>query len=511
MQPTTRRRLLGAAGVGALTVLAGCSALQSDSNETTSDPTAVTTATDAPETTTPTSPGSTATTSDAPSTPPDDDGEPTDTPDSPSEAELEAMAREYVRLLAEGEFEAAHERLTPATQEQLSVDRLERVWNGVVAQEGPYRDLADVRYGTSQGDPAVVATIRFRSGRRQVQMAFDGDRVRAILIRQPEDYEWTPPQYVDTDAFAETEVSLPATDACSLGGTLTMPAGDGQVPGVVLVHGNGPQDRDETVGPNKTFKDLAWGLASEGIAVLRYDKRTRACDVDPASTTIDEVVTDDALAAIERLRAHDRVASEDVVLAGHSIGGTLAPRIAARDGDLGGVVMLAPLGRSAADAIVDQTRYLFEFDGDLSEAEAERLEEVRATAEQIRTLDIGDDEVVLFGGREYWRTMTGYDRFETARAVEAPLFLLFGGRDYQVTVEEDRPLWLDALDGRENATVRTYDRLNHHFMPGEGPPTRTEYYDENNVASRVVEDVATWTADVTGTRRDAGTESATDG
>jgi dienelactone hydrolase len=136
---------------------------------------------------------------------------------------------------------------------------------------------------------------------------------------------------------------------------------------------------------------------------------------------------------------------------------------------------------------------------------------VRATAEQIRTLDIGDDAAVLLGGGEYWRTMTGYDRFERARAVEAPLFLLFGGRDYQVTVEEDRPLWLDALDGRENATVRTYDRLNHHFMPGEGPPTRTEYYDENNVASRVVEDVATWTADVTGTRRDAGTESATDG
>ena len=46
-------------------------------------------------------------------------------------------------------------------------------------------------------------------------------------------------------------------------------------PGVVLVHGSGPNDRDESIGPNKPFRDLAEGLASRGIAVLRYDKRTR--------------------------------------------------------------------------------------------------------------------------------------------------------------------------------------------------------------------------------------------
>ena len=52
-----------------------------------------------------------------------------------------------------------------------------------------------------------------------------------------------------------------------------IPNGKGPFPGVVLVHGSGAHDRDETLGPNKPFRDLAEGLASCGVAVLRYEKR----------------------------------------------------------------------------------------------------------------------------------------------------------------------------------------------------------------------------------------------
>src|SRR2546423_637796 len=76
-------------------------------------------------------------------------------------------------------------------------------------------------------------------------------------------------------AFGEKEVVIGAGGAWPLPGTLTLPKGDGPFPAVVLVHGSGPQDRDETIGPNKPFKDLAWGLATNGIAVLRYEKRTK--------------------------------------------------------------------------------------------------------------------------------------------------------------------------------------------------------------------------------------------
>ena len=77
------------------------------------------------------------------------------------------------------------------------------------------------------------------------------------------------------DAFTETEVTV-GSAPWALPGTLSMPTGNGPFPAVVLVAGSGPQDRDETIGPNAPLRDLAWGLASNGIAVLRYDKRTKA-------------------------------------------------------------------------------------------------------------------------------------------------------------------------------------------------------------------------------------------
>lgn len=70
---------------------------------------------------------------------------------------------------------------------------------------------------------------------------------------------------------------------------------------MVLVAGSGPNDRDETIGPNKPFRDLAFGLALQGIASLRYDKRTLTYgrQLATAPLTVDDEVTDDALAALE--------------------------------------------------------------------------------------------------------------------------------------------------------------------------------------------------------------------
>ena len=97
--------------------------------------------------------------------------------------------------------------------------------------------------------------------------------------------------------------STPAVGRCQ--GTLSRPVGAGPFPAVVLVHGSGPNDRDSSFGPNKLFRDLAEGLASRGIAVLRYDKRTRthAGRVAPLlDFTVKEEVVDDAVAAVKKMR-----------------------------------------------------------------------------------------------------------------------------------------------------------------------------------------------------------------
>ena len=86
--------------------------------------------------------------------------------------------------------------------------------------------------------------------------------------------EWTQPPYADPGSFDEHEITVGVGDR-AVPGTVTIPPGGSSV-GVVLLSGSGPFDRDETSGPNKPLKDLAWGLAGAGVAVLRFDKYTFA-------------------------------------------------------------------------------------------------------------------------------------------------------------------------------------------------------------------------------------------
>ncbi|MEF8907112.1 MAG: alpha/beta fold hydrolase [Haloarculaceae archaeon] len=444
--------------------------------------------------------GGDATPTDTPTDGPDGPGSPTPgTPGewSPEPAELEGRAREFLGLLRDGEFEAAHERFAPAAASQISVEQLEGTWGGITDQFGGYLGLSGVEHGESGGYRVVTGTARFERGQLRVVVSFGEEGVVGFRVVPGSGGQWSPAGYVDQSAFTERELTLSTPVDCSLGATLTLPRGDGDVPGVVFVHGSGPNDRDETVGPTKLFKDLAWGLASRGVASLRYDKRTAACDIDLADATIDDIVTDDALTAVERLRGVDRVPDEDVVVVGHSIGATLAPRVAARDGRLAGVVMLAALARPVTDALLQQNRYLVERDGTVTEAEQEQLDEVGRLVERIRTGDIPDGEVLYLGGDEYWQTLRAYDPVATARDLSLPRLVLQGERDYQVTPEGDFARWQEALGGQESVTLRQYDRLNHLFMPGEGQPGPEEYFRPNNAPERVVEDIAAFVTEHT--------------
>ncbi len=121
----------------------------------------------------------------------------------------------------------------------------------------------------------------------------------------------------------------------ALPGTLSIPKGKGgPFPAVVLVQGSGATDKDETVYALKPFRDLAFGLASQGIAVLRYNKRTYEHAIkttaDP-NHTVDKETTDDALLATRLLEKEKRIDEERIYILGHSQGGMMVPKMIEED------------------------------------------------------------------------------------------------------------------------------------------------------------------------------------
>ena len=420
------------------------------------------------------------------------DSEPTEPDSPPSPTEYEALALEFVGYANRAEYEEVDERIAEEVSVQLDSAVIDSAWNDLEIQRGEAEDILSAQYeGLFDGFEVVTVTARFPDGPQEFIVEFrEGERDVAGFFIPPMG-DWSAPEYVDEEAFFEEEVAVSASDSCTLGGTLSIPEADDPVPGVVIVHGNGPIDRDLMTGPNRPYKELAQGLASQGIAVLRYDKRTFACDVDLAELTIDEVVTDDAVAALDTLQAHEAVADDHLVVAGHSFGGTVAPRIAERADGVAGSVMLAPLGRSIADAIVAQQEYLLTLDGELTDDEAELLQEVEAIAEQIRTLEIEDGEVVNnLGGRPYYESVAEYDHTAAAAELAVPQLLVQGGRDYQVTVEDDLEIWREVLDERDDVEITVFEGLNHRFQPGEGDSVPAEYSEPGSpVAHDVIDEI----------------------
>ncbi|MGW7684906.1 alpha/beta hydrolase family protein [Kribbella sp. NPDC054772] len=293
---------------------------------------------------------------------------------------------------------------------------------------------------------------------------------------------WTPPPYADPTAFTEQDIALDAAGR-TVAGTLTLPARPtGR--GVVLLAGGGPFDRDGTSGPNKPLKDLAWGLATQGVAVLRFDKLTAnrpEAMTEPGYTMTAEYVPH-GIAAVGALAEHvDRV-----VLVGHSMGGKVAPKIA-EEPLVAGVVIMAGDTTPMHHAAVRVMRHL----ADTGAVPPESVEIFQRQAAAVDSPDLTPETPDLPFGLpgSFWLDLRAYDPVATAAKLDVPILVLQGGRDYQVTVADDLPGWRAGLP---DATIKVLDADNHLFFAGSGPSTIAEYQAPGHMDPEAISTIVTW-------------------
>ena len=387
-------------------------------------------------------------------------------------------AARVLDLLGAGKFEDVAGEFNAKMAAAMPVSRLRDVWTSIRQQAGALTSISSQRAVTQPtGNVTVVNECQFEKAAVYVMLSFDPENRIAGMNITPHAAPAPASAAVPTSTrFTEEPVTVGAGD-WALPGTLSMPRGP-IAAAVVLVHGSGPGDRDETLGPNKPFRDLAWGLADRGIAVLRYEKRTRqyAAKIAGDKTfTVREETVDDALLAAALLRQHDRIDPKRVFILGHSLGGTLAPRIGAEDPSLAGLVILAGATRPFMEIAREQLTYLASLNSDAgASAIDERIQVLRRSVPEA-----------------YWKDFDAYAPARTASALTMPMFILQGERDYQVTLA-DLQGWRDALQGHAGVTIKSYPALNHLFLPGEGKSTPSEYERANHIPEYVLDDIASW-------------------
>ncbi|MGB0134328.1 alpha/beta fold hydrolase [Dokdonella sp.] len=407
---------------------------------------------------------------------------------------LARLATQFIDLLDAQAFDDALAMTTPEMVQALGGGKLQGIWQALPSQLGPREYRGEPRGQLIEGHDVVTERLQFKEVALDARVVFDKNkRIAGFHIVPATDAPAAP---TSSDHFSERELEIDGGPA-ALPATLSMPRGDGPFAAVVLVHGSGPQDRDETLGPNKPFRDIAHGLAGRGIAVLRYEKRTK---VNPGlfagnMFTVDDETVDDALAAVALLRTQARIDPERVFVAGHSLGAMMAPRIGQRDAKLAGLILLAAPATKLEDTMLRQTRYVAQLDGQSETDIQQLLAAPQAQVNRIRQLDwFASDKSELFFGvpASYWLDLNHYDPIEVSRSLDLPMLILQGERDYQVTTTDDLVRWKAAFASSPRVQMIEYPELGHTFMPASQPPGPNDYAVPATVAAELMDDIAAW-------------------
>jgi dienelactone hydrolase len=416
----------------------------------------------------------------------------------PGKQAVADSAQKLIQNLISKNYPAVVASFSPEIVAALPADKLQETWEQLQAQVGSLQSITGVRTENNQQHVIVYVGCQFEKQSLDLRLSFNPlQQVDGInFIPTQVTYDYQAPDYVNQASFTETEVTV-GSGPWALPGTLSVPAGEGPFPAVVLVQGSGPSDRDETIGPNKPFRDLAWGLASHGVAVLRYEKRTKEYPNEVTAIlnqfTTKQETTDDALAAVSLLRQTKNIDSKHIFVLGHSLGGMLAPRIGQSDPGIAGLIVLAGPTRPLVDLMVEQYSYLLS----LGQIDQAQLEAIKQQAAQVNALTAAtansSRESLLLGAPDaYWLDLKGYNPAVLAAGLPQPMLILQGGRDYQVTAQDDYPGWQKELQSKTNATFKLYPDLNHLFITGEGKSKPSEYEQAGHVSGSVVSDIAAW-------------------
>lgn len=410
--------------------------------------------------------------------------------------DIASSGEQFVDLLVKNDFAAAVARFDQTMRTALPEPKLQATWQSVEGQAGHFKQRTHTRTQKLGGYDVALVTCEFEHAKLDTKVVFNAQGEVAGLFFLPTTYEAAavgPPPYARTNTFHERDFTV-GVGEWSLPGTITVPLtkGDSPAPAIVLVHGSGPNDRDETIGGSKPFRDLAWGLATKGVVVLRYDKQTKVHAerfISSGTITIREETIDDAVSAAKQLRETQGIDPHRVFVLGHSLGGTLAPRIAKGDPQIAGLIIMAGATRPLEDMIVEQNRYILSLKGKLSAEDEEKLRDLEAKAARIKKLTANSSETIFNTPAGYWVDLRSVRPVAEAKLLKGPLLILQGGRDYQVT-QVDFDVWKSGLDASSNATFKLYPKLNHLFIAGEGKSSPEEYEKGGHVSEEVIADIA---------------------
>ena len=404
---------------------------------------------------------------------------------------------DFFKLMQDKKFNEAQASFDVSVQSKITSEALEKLWTDLNEKLGKY-ESSDPIQSKVEGDLFVVTVEgKFAYTKQNFLLAFNkAEKLVGFLIQPRSNVQtYLNPAYADNTLYTEKEIYV-KSGTHTMVGMLTTPKNASNYPLVVLVHGAGPNDMDATVGPNKPFKDLAAGLASKGIASIRYVKRTTIYSGEFRGVfTVKEETVDDAVAAVALARTIPGVDKKQLYVLGHDLGGVLAPRIAALAPDLNGIILAEAGAQKFTDQLIDQNKYMFTMAKDTTQALKKEFDTMIKDLDQTRITALGTTikaDSVIFGlPASYWIDLNKYDQVETAKQLKQRILVIQGGNDFQ-TDEHNYEIWKKELGTKNNVTLKLYPDLNHLLTSQLEKSTSVQYQNAASVSESLIIDIVAW-------------------
>lgn len=416
------------------------------------------------------------------------------------------FADNFIKFLKTNEFNNAYLMFDSTMKSQITSEKLNTIWSSVLTQFGELDSSKFLNSNPYQSMTIINSELFFQRGGLVAKIVLDSNnKISGFYMSLSQGkVNFKIPDYAKEDSFTETKVEF-GLDGFKISGILTTPKVGKKFPVLILVHGSGPNDKDETIGGNKPFRDIAWGLASKGIAVLRYDKRTftyaQKIATDTAllnNLTLKEETVDDALFAEEFLNnnaSNYNLDKTKIYILGHSLGAIAMPIIASNSKFSKGFIFLAGAARPLVELLLEQYNYIFNLDGKISDLEKNKLDNTAMQIENYNKLSslvkISKDSLPLELPQNYWLDFKKYQFLKLTKTITKPVLVLQGERDYQVTMK-DFEIWGSTFKGKKNVTLISYPKLNHLFIYGESKSVPDEYSQSGNVDIKLLNDINDW-------------------
>lgn len=406
----------------------------------------------------------------------------------------------FIRSMHSEDYKSAFHLTSRSLQKVISEKWLKNFWKEIPdqLQAGSLIEIGEVKQKETNSVHTNV----------EIKLVFEKITVPLLIKLDPsgkiDDFQlsmpFSPvadrPSYSKPESFVDKEVVV-GSSAFPLPGTLSVPKGKGPFPAVILVHGDGAADQDETAYALKPFRDLAEGLASKGIAVLRYNKRTYEHGLKTELSpfyTVDKGITDDALLATHFLQNETMIDKNQIYILGHSLGGMMIPKMIEKDQNqnIAGAIVMGGAARAFTESVLDQLEYRLSIG-------AMKPEEYKFYKSQFELLNDPNfssqnpPKDFQLGSPVFWDSIRKINAAKMSKEQKTPLLIIQGERDFQVQSKIEIPFWKEQLKERDNVEYRLYPKLNHFFTEGDGELSKPdEYYSPANIPEYVIDDIANW-------------------